>query len=427
MYRTARSYLLAGFTAASIVAAVPLAPRPTVNLPKIQSADVRLAAAESEIASTVRKFRAVEARALASIVDPTTVGPAHQSEAAKHVAITTSAGTIVPSDLIPLIGDVAAFNFDLLGTPFALITALSFAGDLAISDLSSGMLQDILGDVSNSLRFGIGSRISLLTADIVVLTNEVNHLAEIINPAPPSGTQSGVSTSVDRTAPSRTPTATFDPAATGSFIGDAVLLGLDVTATPFELTESLTNALSAAALDLGAGQVQDARQDFATNLRLGFVEARTRLDNDLNGIATSVARLRGTSGTTAGQAGAASSVGASNTSLVGAKTAASSSAAQAFSAPAAKPLSTDRRHTTAHNPEAIDAATTHPATASEQAPRHATKTARVPTRQGGDTAADTKPVTGSHTRSSEGAHGTNTSKHSAPGKQHTNGPKRRKQ
>ena len=320
MYRTARSYLLAGFTAASIVAAVPLAPRPTVNLPKIHSADVRLAAAESEIASTVRKFRAVEARALASIVDPTTVGAAHQFDAAKHVTITTPAGTIVPSDLIPLIFDVAAFNFDLLGTPFALITALSFAGDLAISDLSSGMLQDILGDVSNSLRFGIGSRISLLTADIVVLTNEVNHLAEIINPAPPTGTQSGVSTSVDRTAPSRTPTATFDPAATGSLIGDAVLLGLDVTATPFELTESLTNALSAAELDLGAGQVQDARQDFATNLRLGFVEARTRLDNDLNGIATSVARLRGTSGTTAGQAGAASSVGASNTSLVGAKT-----------------------------------------------------------------------------------------------------------
>ena len=256
---------------------------------------------------------------------------------------------------------------------FALITALSFAGDLAISDLSSGMLQDILGDVSNSLRFGIGSRISLLTADIVVLTNEVNHLAEIINPAPPSGTQSGVSTSVDRTAPSRTPTATFDPAATGSLIGDTVLLGLDVTATPFELTESLTNALSAAALDLGAGQVQDARQDFATNLRLGFVEARTRLDNDLNGIATSVARLRGTSGTTAGQAGAASSVGASNTSLVGAKTAASSSAAQAFSAPAAKPLSADRRHTHGAQPGGNRCRTTHPATASEQAPRHATK------------------------------------------------------
>ena len=84
VYRTARSYLLAGFTAASIVGAVPLAPRPTVNLPKIRSADVRFAAAESEIASTVRKFRAVEARALATIVDPTTVGAAHQSDAARR-------------------------------------------------------------------------------------------------------------------------------------------------------------------------------------------------------------------------------------------------------------------------------------------------------------------------------------------------------
>ena len=250
------------------------------------------------------------------------MGPPTNSTPQSTVTITTPAGTIVPSDLIPLIFDVAAFNFDPVRHAVRAHHGVEFCPGVTIPDLSSVMLQDIyLGDVSNSLRFGIGSRISLLTADIVVLTNEVNHLAEIINPAPPTGTQSGVSTSVDRTAPSRTPTATFDPAATGSLIGDAVLLGLDVTATPFELTESLTNALSAAELDLGAGQVQDARQDFATNLRLGFVEARTRLDNDLNGIATSVARLRGTSGTTAGRAGAASSVGASNTSLVGAKTA----------------------------------------------------------------------------------------------------------
>jgi hypothetical protein len=87
-----------------------------------------------------------------------------------------------------------------------------------------------------------------------------------------------------------------------------------------------------------------------------------------------------------------------------------------MSAPAAKPLSTDRRHTTAHNPETIDTATTHPATASEKAPSHATETARVPTRRGGDTATDTKPATGSPTRSGEGANGTNTPKHSAPGK-----------
>jgi hypothetical protein len=56
-----------------------------------------------------------------------------------------------------LIFDVAAF-FDLLGTPFA-HHGVEFCRELGDSDLSSVMLQDILGDVSNSLRFGIGSRI----------------------------------------------------------------------------------------------------------------------------------------------------------------------------------------------------------------------------------------------------------------------------
>ena len=61
MYLTARSYLLAGFTAASIVATIPFAPRTTVHMPDIHAADVRLAAAESQIAATVRTLRAVEA------------------------------------------------------------------------------------------------------------------------------------------------------------------------------------------------------------------------------------------------------------------------------------------------------------------------------------------------------------------------------
>ena len=232
---TARSYLLAGFTAATIAAASSLAPRPTVHLPWIHFADVRFTAAESAISA---------------------------------------------SDLGPLVGDLAALDFDLLGTPFAAIAASSFAADLAVSDLSSGLLGDIPGDVFNSLQFGIASRLSLLTADIGVLTNEVNHLTGIINPAPSS-------TSV------LTRTAAIDPTAVGPLTGDAALLGPDVVATPFELTESLTNALSAAALDLGAGQIQDAEQDFASNLRLGLVEAQTRLGNDLNGIATSLARLTG--------------------------------------------------------------------------------------------------------------------------------------
>ena len=77
MYLTARSYLLAGFTAASIVATIPLAPRPTVHMPDIHAADVRLAAAESKIAATVRTLRTAEARAVASAVEgvTTTVVP----------------------------------------------------------------------------------------------------------------------------------------------------------------------------------------------------------------------------------------------------------------------------------------------------------------------------------------------------------------
>src|SRR5262249_41137708 len=160
---SARSYLLAGFTAASIVAAIPLAPRPTVDPPRIHFSDVRLAAATM-----------------------------------------TSAGGIVPSDLIPLVGDFAAFDFDLLGTPFAVATGLSFAVDLAISDLSSGFLQDIPHDVVNSLEFSIGSRVSLLAADIIVLTDAVNHLSGIINPAPPSNVETREATST----PVR---AAFDP------------------------------------------------------------------------------------------------------------------------------------------------------------------------------------------------------------------------
>ncbi len=352
MYLTARPYLLAGFTAASIVAAVPLATKPTVHLPSIHSADVRFAAAESEMASAVGTLRNVEAQVLASVVDrtATTVIPGivhrygaatdgstapstqslassssdiaapnaatgagvHQPDMARRLTATAQAGTITAADLVPLIGDVAAFNFDLLGTPFAAITALSFAGDLAISDLSSGQLQDIPGDVSNSLQFSIGSTLNLLSADINNLTNAVNALSAIIHPAPP-GTQSAADTGAVGTlavpaAPARTSGGVFDPTAIGPLIGDAAELGLDAVATPFQLAQSLTGALSAAALDLGAGQVQDAQQDFVSSLRVGFVEAQSRLNNDLSSIGAALARLTGTASTPAGQVGAPTSV-----------------------------------------------------------------------------------------------------------------------
>jgi hypothetical protein len=486
MYLTARPYLLAGFTAASIVAAIPLATRPTVYLPSIHSADVRFAAAESEMASAVGTLRNVEARVLASVVGrtSTTVIPGiargyraatgggtvpstqslapspsgveapnaatgtsvHQPDMPRRLTTTAQAGAIAPSDLVPLIGDVAAFNFDLLGTPFAAITALSFAGDLAISDLSSGELQDIPGDVSNSLQFSIGSTLNLLTADVNNLTNAVNALSAIVHPAPP-GTQSAADTGAVGTpkataaTPARTLGGAFDPAAIGPLIGDAAILGLDAVATPFQLAQSLTGALSAAALDLGAGQVQDAQQDFVSSLHGGFVEAESRLNNDLSSIGAALARLTGTAGTPAAPGGAVTSGGAPGTALEDGKAASSATQSHptevgarpvvsltqpAPSKPAAKPLGGDDPRTTAHNPGAVATPATTASTASQHQPSDAPKTADASTRQGGGSAADTKPAKQSPTAAGVGASGTNTPKHAAPGQPHTSGPKHSK-
>jgi hypothetical protein len=297
-YLTARPHLLAGFTAASIVAAIPLTPRSAVHLPSVQRIDVRFTAAESEIATAASALRAAEARVLGQ--SPSTVD-----------APPVATRTLTPSDLVPLIADVAAFNFDLLGAPFGAITALSFAGDLAISDLRSGDLQDIPGDDTESLEFSVGSTVSLLSADINVLTNAVNALSAIVPPAPASsqGAAGSGAVSVPKDTVSATPSralaGALDPTAIGSLIGGAAALGLDVVATAFQLAQSLTGALSGVAVDLGADQVQDAEPDFASTLRVGFVEAQSRLDNDLGNIGAALARLTGASNTTAGKASTA--------------------------------------------------------------------------------------------------------------------------
>ena len=167
MYLTARSYLLAGFTAASIVATIPFAPRSTVHLPDIHAADVQLAAAESKIAATVRTLRAVETRAVASTVEgaTTTVLPdlARRSTAATidqpapnanalapsaalvpsaastgptattHASNTAPAVTVPDSILRPVSGDGLALGFDLAGTPAAFMNSLSFVADATIA------------------------------------------------------------------------------------------------------------------------------------------------------------------------------------------------------------------------------------------------------------------------------------------------------
>lgn len=466
MYLTPRPYLLAGFTAAAIVAAIPTVTGPIVHLAGSRSADIRLAAADSVIVSRLRTLRAVETRALASVIenatttvipglarhsrattegrtvpstttsppDGTSVGTpaaatdtiARQPDIAQHATSTNAAEAITASDLYPLIGDLAATGFDLLGTPFGIITALSFAGDLAISDLGAGALQDIPADVTNSLEFGIGSQLNLLSADLNILTNELNHLSGITNPAPPSDTQSGsgtgtvgTSTSIPAAAPARTTNGTVDPTAIGSLIGDAAILGLDAVATPFQLTASLTGALSAAASDLGAGQVQFAEQDFTTALRGGFVEAEGRLSSDLEAIQATLARLTGTS---LAQADTASS---SQPRLTDASPRPVVSSRPTPSAPGAKPVSANRHHTTGHNPGTPGVAATDTSTASQRTPS-ASKTANAPTKQSAETATNTTPAKSSPTKVGNGAAGTNTPRHAAPGNQHAPGPKHRK-
>ena len=215
-----------------------------------------------------------------------------------------------------------------------------------------------------------------------------------------------------------------------------------MAATPFQLTQSLTNALGAAALDLGAGQVQFAEQDFATDLRVGLVEAQTRLGNDLNNIGATLARLTGVSNATAHLVGAANQVteSASSTSLEEGK-AASTSVAQSHvrvvgarsvgskeapSAPVAESVSAKPQHTTAHNPKVVGTTVTDFSTASQQAPSRAPKTAKEPTRQGESPVANANPATPSPAQVSAHANGANTPKHSAPGARHAKGPKHRK-
>ncbi len=456
MYLTPRPYLLAGFTAAAIVAAIPSATGPIVHLASSRSADIRLAAADSVIASRLRTLRAVETRALASVIEnatttvipglarhsrattdgrtvpSTTASPpdatgvvgtaaaARQPEIAQHATSTNAAEAITAPDLYPLIGDLAATGFDLLGTPFAIITGLSFAGDLAISDLGAGALQDIPTDVTNSLEFSIGSQLNLLTADLNTLTNAVNDLSAIIHPATQSTSDTdtvGTSTSIAAAAPPRTTNGTVDPTAIGPLIGDAAILGLDAAATPFQLTASLTGALSAAASDLGAGQVQFAEQDFSAALRGGVVEAEGRLGNDLDNIQAALARLTGTS---LARADAASS---SQPRLTDVSPRPVVSSRPAPATPGTHSISANHQHTNARNPGAIGVAATDTSTASQRTPS-VSKTAND--QQSAETATNTKPAKSSPTKVGNGADGTNTPRHAAPGNQHATGPKHRK-
>jgi hypothetical protein len=344
VYLTARSYVLAGFTATSIVAAAAAAPIPAAHLPGIQSAHVRLLAADPQLTSNLRTFRTAEVRMLASLVDhaatvvedldvrsraalrdgqaapgvevlapnssssdaPIRAGDtnAHERDAAHRSTTATPTPALTPSNFNPLIADAAAFNLDLVGTPFALLSALTATGDVAISDLSNGLLQDLLPDVINTLEFNAGTPLAKLATDISLITDEINKIGD---DGTVSTTQSAAGTATSETptaaAPSHVnasaaPTGSFDPSVIGPLIGDTAILGLDLITLPSDAVVTLTDALSGAAHDLGAGQVEDAEKFVASTLRAGFNLAESRITTDLNAIRTHFAQLTGTSSPT---------------------------------------------------------------------------------------------------------------------------------
>ena len=328
MYLTQRSYLLAGFSAASIVAAtISWAPRPAVNLPSIQAAEMRLSAAQSEAAAAARALRTLGERAQSAVsVRTTTVVPGVAQRAAigsqatpggttspsnalrtsRSGAFTGAAPTapdvITPADLLPLIGDVAALNLDLLDTPFFLTNGLIRAGIILIDDVNNGRLQDIPNDVLNSLALNASSAISRIDGVVRILTDEVDHLRGITphtassTPQTPGDSAKAGTTTAPATplAPTRSATADFDPGAVGTLVGDTAILGLDVVATPIVFASEVTIGLANAALDLGAGQVQDAENAIETGLRGAFITTEGNIGADLGNIEAALAQLTGT-------------------------------------------------------------------------------------------------------------------------------------
>jgi hypothetical protein len=396
VYLTARSYLLAGFTAASIVATLPLAPRTTVALPNIHAADVRLAAAESQIAATVRTLRAVEARAAAAaaVTDPVSV-----------------AG--------PVVGNAAALAFDLAGTQAALMNSLSFVADGAIASLTGATAEDLPPG------FGVPQRLNVITADLNNLAGAINHLTGFLQSGAgdAGATQTGVTTGSLAASNSGTGTAALGP-----LIGDVAILGVDMTAAPFAMTQAVTRALAAASTDLGAGNIGAAQTDFTTILGAGLAESQTRIAKDQNNIGAALARLVGLpSTTTTSQTGTANSATGATSAQAATKT---------TSTPALRShLVNTRPGPVVTKPRSSAPASTTTAgssTVSQHRAPHTPEATAKPTQQRDNRTGTTKPATPSPTKAggqsptNAGADGTSAAKHSAPAKPDKDGAKHRK-
>jgi hypothetical protein len=459
---TARSYLLAGFTAASIVATIPFAPRSTVHMPDIHAADVQLAAAESKIAATVRTLHAVEARAVASTVEgatttvlPDLVRPAAAAAApaidqpapnadalapgaalvpsasgaapaaTTHASAAAPAVTVPDSILRPVSGDALALGFDLAGTPAAFMNSLSFVADATIASLTGATAEDLPAG------FGVAQRLKLITADLNGLTDAINNLTGFLQSGAGdagSGTQAGVDTGSVAASNSGTVTAAAsgapDLGALAPLIGDVAILGVDMTASPFAMTQTVTRAIAAASTDLGAGDMQAAQTAFTKILQTGLAETETRIAEDQSNIGAALTRLMGQTSTTTSQAGTANSVTGATSVVAATKT---------TSAPAVQSHPTNMgpgpvvTKPTSSTPAAVHKSA--PSTVSARGSSHTPGTTATTTRQGSDTSGATKPSTpsptktGSPTKAGGSANATSTAKHSAPAKSHDGGAK----
>jgi hypothetical protein len=463
---TARSYLLAGFTAASIVATIPFAPRSTVHMPDIHAADVQLAAAESKIAATVRTLRAVEARAVASTVDgaTTTVLPdlVRRSTAATTIdqpaptasalapsaalvpsvsgvapTATTHASTAAPavtvpnSILRPVAGDSLALGFDLAGTPAAFMNSLSFVADATIASLTGGTAENLPAG------FGVAQRLNLITADLNGLTDAINKLTGFLQSGAGdsgAGTQTGVTTGSVAASNSGSATAAAtgapDLGALAPLIGDVAILGVDMTASPFAMTQTVTRAIAAASTDLGAGDMQAAQTAFNKILQTGLAATQARIADDKNNIGAALARLMGKPSTTTSQVGTANSVTGATNVVATTKTTSTPAVQSHPTSMGPGPVVTKPTSSTpaaVHKSTTTNTATAAPSTVSTQGSSHTPGTTATTTRQGSDTAGATKPSTPSPTKAggsgSANANANATAKHSDPAKSHDGGAK----
>ena len=175
--------------------------------------------------------------------------------------------------------------------------------------------------------FGVAQRLNLITADLNNLTDAINKLTGFLQSGAGdngAGTQTGVNTGSVAASNSGTATAAAtgapDLGALAPLIGDVAILGVDMTASPFAMTQTVTRAIAAASTDLGAGDMQAAQTAFTKILQTGMAETQTRIADDKNNIGAALARLMGKPSTTTSQVGTANSVTGATSAVAATKT-----------------------------------------------------------------------------------------------------------